>query len=88
MIILFGGYLLACYGNGHGFLGFGLMKDCLKVLSCTKVIRKVRRLGGEGQFRHNIGASNAELGMKFYKTKELGPKLHGIKINPLFFLCD
>jgi hypothetical protein len=40
-----------------------------------KVLRKIRRLGGEnGQFRHNR-ASNAWLGMKFYKTKLLGPKL-------------
>jgi len=34
----------------------------------NKVIRKVRRLGGENdQFQHNR-ASNAELGIKFYKT--------------------
>ncbi len=38
-------------------------------------IHKVRQLGDEnGQFWHNR-ASNAELGMKFYGRKWLGPKL-------------
>jgi hypothetical protein len=40
-----------------------------------KVICKVRRLGSEnGQFLHNR-PSNVKLGMKFYKMKQLGPKL-------------
>jgi hypothetical protein len=62
------------------------MKDCLKVLSCTKVIHKVRRLGGEnGQFRHNIGASNAELGMKILQNKRTGTQTTRNKDQPPFF---
>jgi hypothetical protein len=40
-----------------------------KIFLYNKVVLKVRRLGDEnGQFQHNR-ASNAELGMKIYKTK-------------------